>query len=229
MRRTLTVAATIAAALIVAGLAPAQTGDVHIDGSGHPNVGALLVARSDGSLDIVCSGTLVSRRVFLTAGHCTDYLLSLGQGTAYVTFDPNFGTDAAHDIFATPYHGTIHQNPNYKKPYHNDTGIVLLDTPVTNIAAATIAPRHFLDGFSSKSWTVSSTRTSATAPRRRSSSRPRGRRSRSTGSGSGRSRASTRSTRRSSTSTRAWRADSPEPATETRVGRHSSIPGPVRS
>lgn len=150
MRRTLTVAATIAAALIVAGLAPAQTGDVHIDGSGHPNVGALLVARSDGSLDIVCSGTLVSRRVFLTAGHCTDYLLSLGQGTAYVTFDPNFGTDAAHDIFATPYHGTIHQNPNYKKPYHNDTGIVLLDTPVTDIPAATIAPRHFLDGFSSK-------------------------------------------------------------------------------
>jgi secreted trypsin-like serine protease len=92
----------------------------------------------------------VSRRVFLTAGHCTDYLLSLRQTTAYVTFDPNFGTDSAHDVFATPYHGTVHENPNYKKPYQNDTGIVLLDTLVTDITPATIAPRHFLDAFSNK-------------------------------------------------------------------------------
>ena len=92
----------------------------------------------------------MSRRVFLTAGHCTDYLLSLGQTTAYVTFDPDFGTDSAHNMFTTPYHGAVHQNPNYKKPYQNDTGIVLLDAPVTDIAPATIAPRHFLDGFSSK-------------------------------------------------------------------------------
>jgi secreted trypsin-like serine protease len=150
MRRALALVGALTAALIAVGLAPAQTGDVHIDGNEHPNVGALLVARTDGSLDIACTGTLVSRRVFLTAGHCTDYLISLGQTTAYVTFDPKFGTDSAHNIFATPYHGTVHQNPNYKKPYQNDTGIVLLDAPVANIAPATIAPRHFLDHFSSK-------------------------------------------------------------------------------
>jgi secreted trypsin-like serine protease len=142
--------AALAIGLVAAAVAPAQTGDVHVDGNAHPNVGALLVKRADGSLTIVCTGTLVSRRVFVTAGHCTDYMLSLGQNTAYVTFDPNFGTDSAHNVFSTPYHGTLHQNPSYKKPYQDDTALVLLDAPVTNITPAKVAPRHFLDAFSNK-------------------------------------------------------------------------------
>jgi secreted trypsin-like serine protease len=150
MRRTLLLIAVLALGLVTAGLAPAQTGDVHVDGNTHPNVGALLRERADGSLTIVCTGTLVSRRVFVTAGHCTDYLFSLGQNTAYVTFDPNFGTDSAHNVFATPYHGKLYQNPNWHKPYTNDTAIVLLDAPVTNITPAKVAPRHFLDAFSNK-------------------------------------------------------------------------------
>jgi len=77
-------------------------------------------------------------------------MISRGQSTAYVTFDSNFGTDSAHNVIATPYHGTLYTNPNYKKPFQNDTAIVLLDAPVTNIAPARIAPRHFLDGFSNK-------------------------------------------------------------------------------
>jgi secreted trypsin-like serine protease len=150
MRRTLLLVAVLALGLVTAGLAPAQTGDVHVDGNTHPNVGALLRARDDGSLTIVCTGTLVTRRVFVTAGHCTDYLFSLGQDTAYVTFDPNFGTDSAHNVFATPYHGKLYQNPSYKKPYQDDTALVLLDAPVTNITPAKVAPRHFLDAFSNK-------------------------------------------------------------------------------
>lgn len=150
MRRTLTVAVALGAALIVVGLAPAQTGDVHVDGTTHPNVGALLAQRADHSLAIVCTGTLVSPRVFLTAGHCTDYLSSLGQTTAYVTFDPNFGTDSAHNVFTTPYQGTVITNPRWHQPYQHDTGIVLLAAPVTGITPATIAPRHFLDGFTNK-------------------------------------------------------------------------------
>jgi secreted trypsin-like serine protease len=149
MRRTLA-AAVIAAALIVVGLAPAQTGDPQPDGNAHPNVGALLAKRADGSLTITCTGTLVSRRVFLTAAHCTSAMIAAGQTTAYVTFDSNFGTDSAHNVFATPYHGTLITNPNYKQPFKNDSAIVLLDAPVLTIAPATIAPRRFLDGFSNK-------------------------------------------------------------------------------
>ncbi len=140
-----TAAAVLAASLLATGWAVAQTGDAQLDGNLHPNVGALLAKRADGSLRIICTGTLVSPRVFLTAAHCTDYMYSVGQSDAYVTFDPSFGTDPNHDIFSTPYHGTLHQNPGYRPPYQHDTALVLLDEAVEGIAPAQIAPRHFLD------------------------------------------------------------------------------------
>lgn len=136
----------LVAGLSVAGLAPAQTGDAQPDGNGHPNVGALLRKRADGHLTILCTGTLVSPRVFLTAGHCTDFMINtLHQPDAYVTFDPNFGTPT--NVFATPYHGTLITNPDWHQPYQNDTAIVLLDAPVVGIAPAKIAPLGFLDGL----------------------------------------------------------------------------------
>jgi len=126
----------------------AQTGDAQPDGNDHPNVGAFLLPRlSDHSLRIICSGTLVTPRVFLTASHCTAFARSQGVTETYVTFDPNFGTDAAHNIFSTPYHGTIVHNPAYKPPYHADVSLILLDTAVKNITPAQIAPRGFLDGL----------------------------------------------------------------------------------
>jgi hypothetical protein len=67
------------------------------DGNGHPNVGAFLLPRlTDGSLRIICSGTLVTPRVFLTASHCTVFALSQGFTHTWVTFDPNFGTNPDH-------------------------------------------------------------------------------------------------------------------------------------
>jgi hypothetical protein len=147
LKKLIALAAALVSALAVAGGAVAQTGDAQIDGNTHPNVGALLAKRADGSLRIICSGTLVSPRVFLTAGHCSDFLFFLGQPDAYVTFDPFFGTDAAHDIFSTPYHGKVVENPDWHVPYQNDTAIVLLDKAVKGIAPAKIAPLHFLDGL----------------------------------------------------------------------------------
>jgi len=140
-------AAAALTALAFAAVAWSQTGDAQPDGTAHPNVGALLRARADGSLTIVCSGTLVTSRVFLTAGHCSDYLFSLGQSTAYVTFDPNFGRDDDHSVFSTPYHGTVIENPDWHKPYQNDTAIVLLDQPVTGITPASVAPLGLLSGL----------------------------------------------------------------------------------
>jgi secreted trypsin-like serine protease len=147
MKKALALGAMLVVALATALAAPAQTGDTTIDGNDHPNVGALLAKRTDGSLRIICSGTLVSPRVFLTAGHCSDYLFSKGQTTTYVTFDTAFGTDPDHNIFKTPYHGTVIENPDWHAPYQNDTAIVLLDKPVKGITPATIAPLHFLDGL----------------------------------------------------------------------------------
>jgi secreted trypsin-like serine protease len=139
--------AVFTAALGLAGLAPAQTGDAVLDGNLHPNVGAFLLPRVDGSLRIICSGTLVTPRVFLTAGHCADAAFTRGFTRTYVTFDPYFGLNADHSIVTTPYPGTIVNNPTYKPPYINDTAIILLDKPVKGIAPAKIAPVGFLDAL----------------------------------------------------------------------------------
>src|SRR6266542_2409092 len=131
MKRLVAVAVVVVAAFSIVGTAPAQTGNATIDGNTHPNVGALLRMRADGSLTITCSGTLIAPRVFLTAGHCAAALYSRGQHQAYVTFDPFFGTDATrgYQIFSTPYHGAVINNPDWRAPYQNDTAIVYLDAP----------------------------------------------------------------------------------------------------
>jgi secreted trypsin-like serine protease len=156
MKRLIALVAAIVTGLSVAALAPAQTGDTTIDGNSHPNVGALLRERQDGShsLTITCSGTLISPHVFLTAGHCAAYLLSHNQPTAYVTFKTDFGTDASrgYQITSTSppsyvYHGTVVQNPNWHAPYQNDTAAIILDNAVTGITPAKVAPPHFLDGL----------------------------------------------------------------------------------
>jgi len=149
LKKLFAVAAIVACLLLTTGgIALGQTGDAHPDGNAHPNVGAFLLPRlTDSSLRIICSGTLVTPRVFLTASHCTAYALSQGFTTTWVTFDPNFGTDAAHNIFDTPYHGTIVHNPDYKQPYHSDFSLILLDQPVAGIAPARIAPVGFLDAL----------------------------------------------------------------------------------
>src|SRR5438094_10384466 len=61
----------------------------------HPNVGAILIVHADGSVGEFCSGTLVSARVFLTAGHCPDALTAAASPAARlrITFLPN--VDAA--------------------------------------------------------------------------------------------------------------------------------------
>ncbi|HEV8671096.1 MAG TPA: trypsin-like serine protease [Candidatus Limnocylindria bacterium] len=149
MKKLLAIAAIVASLLLTSGSAAlAQTGDAQPDNGLHPNVGAFLLPRVlDGSLRIICSGTLVSPTVFMTASHCTAFALSLGHSDAYITFDPNFGTDPGHNIFSTPYHGTIHHNPAYKPPYHADVSVIVLDAAVTGITPAKIAPLGFLDGL----------------------------------------------------------------------------------
>src|SRR5262245_38300780 len=83
----------------------------NLDGNKHPNVGALIAEVEEaGQKDILCSGTLISPTVFLTASHCTAFLESLGidPHDVWVTFDPTFDKDTA-----TLYRGTYHTNPEY--------------------------------------------------------------------------------------------------------------------
>lgn len=138
-----TVLACVLACAAVAGVAAAQTGDAVPDGNGHPDVGALLMPGAGGDLEIICTGTLVTPRVFLTASHCTASMERSGLTRAFVSFDPDFGTDSG--VTSTPYAGRIVTNPAYRAPYQRDVSLVLLDAAVTSIAPAQLAPRRFLD------------------------------------------------------------------------------------
>jgi len=72
----------------------------------HPYVGALVSVPTSGEFKgqriPVCSGTLISPRVFLTAGHCTDFLIRKDLPT-YVSFDPTYKPGESKVIKATPY------------------------------------------------------------------------------------------------------------------------------
>ena len=67
-RLTLT---TLAAAALLAALPAHAVTDGELDGDRHPNVGLMVALDSAGAPMWRCSGTLVSPRHYLTAGHCT--------------------------------------------------------------------------------------------------------------------------------------------------------------
>ena len=60
------------------------------------------MAKVKGKLLPVCSGTLISPRVFLTAGHCTEFEIEEDR-PAYVSFDPTYKPGASKLIKGTPY------------------------------------------------------------------------------------------------------------------------------
>jgi hypothetical protein len=113
MRRVVIVLATMALAILLAGgVAQAIKGPYIINGEpdrgakAHPYVGALVTVPPSGEFKgqriPVCSGTLISPRVFLTAGHCTEFLIQEDLPT-YVSFDPTYKPGASKVIKATPY------------------------------------------------------------------------------------------------------------------------------
>jgi len=107
-RRVVLVLSAMALAILLAGgMAQAIiNGQPDRGPKAHPYVGALVTVPSSGEFKgqriPVCSGTLISPRVFLTAGHCTDSLMKEDAPT-YVSFDPTYKPEASKVIKATPY------------------------------------------------------------------------------------------------------------------------------
>src|SRR4051812_14897223 len=120
--------AALVCAIFVGG-ADAVTTTGFPDNGQHPNVGAIMVpARSGVGYAEVCSGTLVSPTIFLTASHCTSFL-EADPRPDYVTFDE---TDVepfpSGLIVATPQ-----TNPAYRGGAREDVSVMILSTPVTTI------------------------------------------------------------------------------------------------
>ena len=126
MRRSLLpLIVVVAAAALVPAAFPIVNGTP--DGNAHPYVGIAFTSNQ------ICSGTLISPTVFVTAGHCTAGFAATGEPTS-LTFDPS---PSGESVFVT---GTAHTMPGFfdvppkgvglPGSVGNDLGVVVLDEPV---------------------------------------------------------------------------------------------------
>lgn len=151
MKRGLLALAALAAAVFASGALAITYGEP--DGNGHPNVGALIADfRQDGHPDVLCSGSLISPTVFLTAAHCTAYLESLGIDDVWVTFDSTF-VEGGSQLIA----GTMHTNPGFNQAQSDsgDIAVVVLDEAVS-ATPVQLPTQGLLDGLSLRGQTFTS-------------------------------------------------------------------------
>lgn len=149
MRRVWAVSVTVLTILALAAPAQAITFGQLDTTNRFPHVGAVIAEYNEpGTKEVLCSGTLVSPTVFLTAGHCTAFLESIGVQDVWVTFDPSF--DAASPLV----HGTYHTHPLFDSGGQSNTfdlAVIELDSPASGITPARLPALNQLDGTSLKS------------------------------------------------------------------------------
>jgi len=130
MRTKLLVLVALVAVMVTMVAPTAAVTDGELDGNGHPYVGLMVAQTADGTPLWRCSGTLLSRTLFLTAGHCTE------SPAAHVEIW--FAADVESGIPANgyPYKGDVGGTP-YTHPQYNpnafylyDLGVVVLDKSV---------------------------------------------------------------------------------------------------
>jgi len=133
-----------------------------LDNGEHPNVGAFVDERTDPdtgltTIGLLCTGTLVSADVVLTASHC--FLdRPAGRGTIYFTLDEV--TDADRDGVDDPgvelLTGTPVPHPLYDKRRNNpyDVAVFLLDDSVTGVEPGRLAPVGLLDTARDETFTT---------------------------------------------------------------------------
>src|SRR4028118_1182192 len=135
MRRTVLLLASMALAVLLAGGVAQAIINGEPDRNRHPYVGMVY---NDESL---CSGTLISPRVFLTAAHCTEFFEE-GNSKVYVTFEQraDFRPDDA-------YVGTPHTHPRYDGFFPAVGGAVLREAVGTGDGYGKLPRAGLVEGF----------------------------------------------------------------------------------
>lgn len=136
----------LAAAVLACAPALAIT-DGELDGNRHPNVGLMIALDAAGNPLWRCSGTLVSPRHYLTAGHCT-----YGAARVTIWFDadidagrPGNGYPFIGQVFGTPFTHPAYPTASFVV---NDVGVVLLDSDAGAAPYATLPRVGDLDKLS---------------------------------------------------------------------------------
>lgn len=126
MKKTLALLVALVATLAVAAGPAGAVTDGELDGNGHPYVGLMVAQAADGTPLWRCSGTLISAKLFLTAGHCTE----APAAHAEIWFGSDITDAAANDYpFKGDVGGTTYTHPDYDPNafFIRDLGLVVLD------------------------------------------------------------------------------------------------------
>lgn len=130
MKKQTVLAALTAFLALMVGFGPAAAiSNGEPDGDWHPYVGLMVAQDGAGNPLWRCSGTLLSPKIYLTAGHCT-----YGAEQVEIWFDADVESGIPDNGY--PYEGwvggTPYTHPNYDPSafYLYDLGIVVLDKPV---------------------------------------------------------------------------------------------------
>lgn len=116
------------------------------------NTGAFIVkSPSTGQIFPICSGTLITSNVFLTAGHCTAFFtqdLAPNGWTAYVSFDGSipFGNLTTNTTNLLSVSAVV-TNPNFNRSQSDsgDIGVLKLSSNVVGLTPATLPACGLLD------------------------------------------------------------------------------------
>lgn len=118
----------------------------------YSNVGAFIVkSGTAGQIFPICSGTMITSNVFLTASHCTSFYqqdLAPRGYTAYVSLDKSipFGDQTSNKtkLLAVSY---VVTNPNYNQSQSDsgDIGVLILTNNVRGVTPATLPSCGLLD------------------------------------------------------------------------------------
>jgi len=116
------------------------------------NTGAFIVkSSSTGEIFPICSGTMITPNVFLTASHCTIFFtqeLAPEGYVAYVSLDSSipFGalTSSKTKLLSVSH---VVTNPNYNQSQSDsgDIGVLILDRNVSGVTPATVPACGLLD------------------------------------------------------------------------------------
>ena len=132
--------------VLIAGVGPAGAVTWGEPDTEHGNVGAILVPSPNGDgLIPFCSGTLVSPRVFLTAGHCTALMQTYGIDPSWiaVTFDVSaLESPTLLDVDQIITHQGFKMR---RASIPHDVGVLILTNPIAVIRPAELPEEAFLD------------------------------------------------------------------------------------
>jgi hypothetical protein len=116
------------------------------------NTGAFIVkSTATGEIFPICSGTMITANVFLTASHCTAFFtqeLAAAGYVAYVSLDPAipFGSFTSNNtnLLAVAH---VVTNPNYNQSQSDagDIGVLILQKNVRGVTPATLPACGLLD------------------------------------------------------------------------------------